>query len=64
DLNGPAKALFRVESLMKRREWSLHYDVAPEGRRFVFLVDQPSPKARPRIDVTLGWTQHLSKSLR
>jgi hypothetical protein len=49
---------------MKRGEWSLHYDVAPEGRRFVFLVDQPSPKARPRIDVTLGWTQHLPESLR
>ncbi|MGE5277746.1 MAG: protein kinase domain-containing protein, partial [Acidobacteriota bacterium] len=62
--SGPAKALFRVESLMKRGEWSLHYDVAPEGRRFVFLVDQPSPKASPRIDVTLGWTQHLSESLR
>jgi hypothetical protein len=62
--NGPAKTLFRVESLMTRGEWSMRCDVAPDGRRFVFLVNQPGPKASPRIDVTLGWTEHLSESLR
>ena len=49
---------------MTKGEWSLRYDVAPDARRFVFLENQPGPKASPRIDVALGWTQHLSESSR
>ncbi len=57
--SGPEKTLFRVDRLTTRTERSVPYDVAPDGKRFLFLVDQPTPKVSPRLDVALRWADGL-----
>ncbi len=62
--SGPETTLFRVEGLTTRAERSVPYDVAPDGKRFLFLVDQPAPRVSLRLDVALHWASHLSESVR
>ncbi|MGE5344986.1 MAG: protein kinase domain-containing protein [Acidithiobacillales bacterium] len=62
--SGPEKTLFRVEHLTTRAERSVPYDVAPDGKRFVFLEDQTSPNVSRRIDVALRWADGLSGTVR
>ena len=39
-------------------------DIAPDGRRFLALMEQASPDentSRPRINIVLNWTEELKR---
>ncbi len=41
-------------------EWSNIYDVAPDGKRFIVLVQQKDPKTAARLDVILNFDKRLA----
>ncbi|MGE5233177.1 MAG: protein kinase domain-containing protein [Acidobacteriota bacterium] len=46
-------------------EYLGNYDVAPDGKRFLFVIRQTAAQqTQPRIDVILNWTQHLLEGAR
>jgi Periplasmic component of the Tol biopolymer transport system len=58
---GEPRPLFLIER-PGALEWSDIYDVAPDGKRFIVLVQKNDPKKTARIDVILNFDNRLTGS--
>jgi serine/threonine-protein kinase len=58
-LPGGPRMLFRVDETVPS-EWFDIYDVAPDGKRFLFLVRSKETTRAPRLDVILSFTSRLT----
>jgi len=57
---GEPRPLFRIDR-PSALEWSDIFDVAPDGRRFIVLVQKKDPKKAARIDVILNFGRRLAE---
>jgi hypothetical protein len=58
-LPGEPRLLFRIERPVVT-EWNEIYDVAPDGKRFLFLVRSKEASKAPRVDVVLNFSKKLT----
>ncbi len=61
----PFQVLSREVAFADRRFWRgpgrVHYDIHPDGQRFLMMNMQGSEGTRPRINVVLNWFEELER---
>ena len=56
---GAVKELFRLKDLPQTAEW--HYDVSPDGNRFLFVVSAENQPTSSAITLVTNWARGLRK---
>ena len=58
---GEPRLLFRLDRIVPS-EWNQIYDVSPDGKRFVFVVQSREASKAPRLDVILNFSTLLGET--